>query len=260
LDGAEAYKGEGFSAPFMSEQLLTCCFQYAGYAVEATICLLLFWQGRWRRLRGLWLYVGALFMLDGVARSASLSFFGQKSIQYYYVYWVTDVALALGAFLLVCGFFRRACAQEEKMWSFVRLMLISVFILVLIVSALSLTRNYAHFMTPFIIEFSQNLYFSCLVLNTLLYIMIQQFALDDEELGLLVCGLGIQFAGEAAGLALYHLTLGEHFVQLLFSFLNPACTLGMLLTWIYAITKTPQTVPVHSKVGKQATLLEAVAD
>jgi hypothetical protein len=173
---------------------------------------------------------------------------------------VTDVALALGAFLLVCGFFRRACAQEKKMWSFVRLMLISVFLLVLIVSALSLTRNYAHFMTPFIIEFSQNLYFSCLVLNTLLYIMIQQFALDDEELGLLVCGLGIQFAGEAAGLALYHLTLGEHFVQLLFSFLNPACTLGMLLTWIYAITKTPQTVPVHSKVGKQATLLEAVAD
>ena len=195
----------------MSDKLLTCCFQYAGYVVEAAICLLLFWQGRWRRLKGLCLYAGMLFMLDGVARSAALSFFGQKSIQYYYLYWVTDVAFALGAFLLVCGFFRRACSQEKKMWGFVRVMLVSVFVLVLAVSALSLTRNYAHFKTPFIIEFSQNLYFSCLVLNTLLYVMMQQFAIDDDELGLLVCGMGVQFAGEAAGLALYHLTLGEHF-------------------------------------------------
>ncbi len=63
----------------------------------------------------------------------------------------------------------------------------------------------------FIVEFSQNLYFSCLVLNTLLYVMIQQLAIDDDELGLLVCGMGVQFAGEAACLALLHLTLGENF-------------------------------------------------
>ena len=204
-------------------------------------------------------------MLDGVARSASLSFFGQRSTQYYYFYWVTDVVLALGAFLLVCGFFHRACAHEDKMWKFVRLVLVSVFILVLGVSALTLTRNYSQIYTVlegrrFIIEFSQNLYFSCLVLNTLLYVMMQQFAIDDDELGLLVCGLGIQFAGEAAGLALYHVTLGENFSRLLFSFLNPVCTLGMLLIWIYAITRTPQEVPARSKVRNQEGLLEAVAD
>ncbi len=169
----------------MSELVLTRGLQYAGYIVEAALCLLLIWQGRWRRLRVLCLYVAALFLLDGVARSASLSFFGQSSTQYYYFYWVTDVALALGAFLLVCGFFYRAFAQDEKRWGFVRLLLPSVFVIVLAVSALSITRHYANLYTVFMVEFSQNLYFSCLVLNTFLYVMIQQLEIADDELGLL---------------------------------------------------------------------------
>jgi len=260
MSGTEALSEIAVSVTLMSDQLLTCGLQYAGYMVEAAICLLLIWQGRWRRLKGLCLYVAALFMLDGLARSASFSYFGQGSTQYYYFYWVTDVALALGAFLLVCNFFHRACAHEDKMWKFVRLALVLVFVFVLAYSALKLTSNYSHLYTVFIIEFSQNLYFTCLVLNTLLYVMMQQLVIDDDELGLLVCGLGVQFAGEAAGLALIHVTLRENFSVLLFSVLNPVCTLGMLSIWIYAITRTPQEVPARSKVGNQEGLLQAVAD
>lgn len=244
----------------MSDQLLTCGLQYAGYVLEAIVCLLLIWRGRWRRLKLLCFYVASLFLLDGVARSASLSYFGQKSDQYYYFYWVTDFALALGAFLLVCGFFRRACYKDEKRWVTVRLALISVFVIVLGVSALSLTRHYSNLYTFFMIEFGQNLYFTCLVLNTFLYVMIQQLEIEDDELGLLVCGLGVQFAGEAAGLALFHLTSGGNFARIFFGLLNPACTLGMLLIWIYAIGKTPQAVPVSSELGNKARLVEAVAD
>ena len=244
----------------VSNQLLVYAQQYAGYGLEALVCLLLVWGGKWRSLKGFSFYVAGLFLLDGVARNAVLHFFGQASTQFTHFYWLTDVVLATGAFLLTCAFFRRACRQEERLWRFVRLLLFFVFILVVAVSALTLTRHYTQLYTRFIVEFSQNLYFSCLVLNTLLFVMIQQLAIDDDELALLVCGLGLQFAGEAAGLALMNLTSGENFARFVFSFLNPACTLGMLLTWIYAITKTPQTVPVHSKVGKQATLLEAVAD
>jgi len=245
----------------MSDKLLTLAFQYAGYILEAAICVLLVWGGRWRRLKGVCLYVAALFLLDGIARPAVLNFFGQKSYQYFYFYWLTDVALALGAFLLTCSFFRRACVQEEKLWRFVRLMLVFVFLLVVGISALVLTHHYTQLNARgFMVEFSQNLYFSCLVLNTLLFLMTQQLAIDDEELGLLVCGMGVQFAGEAAGLALYYLTLGQGFVPRFFSFLNPVCTLGMLLTWLYAIVKTPEAVSLPSQAGKQAALAEVVSD
>ncbi len=224
------------------------------------MCLLLIWQGRWRRLRVLFLYVASLFLLDGVARSASLSFFGQSSRQYFYFYWVSDVGLALGAFLLVCAFFRRAFSPDKKKWAVVRLSLISVFVIVLGVSALSLTKNYADLSTEFIVEFSQNLYFSCLVLNTLLYVMIQQLEIEDDELGLLVCGLGVQFAGEAASLALVHVTVGGTFATNLFRYFSPLFTLGMLFIWIYAIGKNPQAIALNTKLGKKPRLLEAVAD
>jgi hypothetical protein len=248
------------SVPLMSDKLLVYGLEYAGCGMEALLCFLLARQGRWRRLKGLYLYVAGLFLLDGVGRAAALNYFGPSSQQYAYFYWLTDVVLALGAFLLVCGFFRRASAQEDKIWRVVRLLLLLVFMLVLGISGLSLSRNYSHLFSKFIVEFSQNLYFACLVLNTLLYVMIQQLAINDDELGLLVCGMGVQFAGEAAILALYYLTLGEHFARGLLILLGPTCTLGMLLTWIYAIVKAPEGVPARSKVGKPAALVEAVAD
>jgi hypothetical protein len=244
----------------MSDQILIHGLQYGIYILEALVCVLLASQGRWRRLKSLCFYVALLFVLDGLARDAVLNHFGQTSYQYRYFYWLTDVVLALGAFLLTCAFFRRATAQQEKIWHTVRKQLVFVFVLVLGFSALSLTRNYSHLFSGFIVEFSQNLYFSCLVLNTLLYVMIQQLEIEDDELALLVCGMGVQFAGEAAGLALYHLTLGEHFASLLFSFLNPACTLGMLLIWTYAIVKTTEGIPVRRRSANSGTLIEAVAD
>jgi uncharacterized membrane protein YphA (DoxX/SURF4 family) len=247
----------------MGDRILDFGLQYAGYGLEASLCLLLAWQGRWRRLKGLGLYVAGLFLLDGVLRSAALNYFGRASTQFAYFYWLTDVVLALGAFLVMCGFFRRACAREEKMWSFVRLLLVFVFILVFAVSALSLTRNYAHLYSRhpvFIVEFSQNLYFSCLILNTLLYLMIQQLAIDDDQLALLVCGMGIQFAGEAACFALFHLTSGQSYARAILSYSGPVCTLGMLSIWVYAIAMTPETVTACSQPRKDVALVEAVAD
>jgi hypothetical protein len=244
----------------MIDQILNHGLQYGIYILQAVVCVLLASRGGWRNHKGLCLYVTLLFALDGISRPVVLSHFGAASVQYAYFYWLTDVVLAMGAFLLTCAFFRRACTREEKLWHVVRLLLVFVFLLVVAISALSLTRNYTQLFTMFIVEFSQNLYFSCLILNTLLYVMIQQLAIEDEELGLLVCGMGVQFAGEAALLALFNLTVGENFTRALISVLNPACTLGMLLIWIYAIVKVPQAVPVRSQVGKRAVLVEVVAD
>jgi len=243
-----------------TDKLVVYALEYAGYGMEAFVCFVLARQGGWRRLKGLCLYVILLFCLDGLARFAVLNYFGPNSIQYAYCYWLTDVALALGAFSLICSFFRRACVREQNLWRFVRVMLVFVFLLVVAISALALTRHYTQLYTVFIVEFSQNLYFSCLVLNTLLFVMIQQLAIDDDELGLLVCGLGVQFAGGAACLALLHLTSGEAFARVIAMVLPPACNLGMLMTWMYAIVKTQETVPAGSPLGKQAALVEAVSD
>ena len=129
-----------------------------------------------------------LLLVDAVGRRYFFYRFGVASLQYAYAYWLTDVLLALGAFLLICALFRRACGAEEKLWHFIRLVLAFVFILVLGLSLFSLSRNYDHLFSRFITEFQQNLYFTCLVLNTLLFVLIQQKALADEELTLLVCG------------------------------------------------------------------------
>jgi hypothetical protein len=244
----------------VSDQILMHGLQYGIYILEVVVCVLLASRGGWRHLKGLCLYVTLLFGLDGVARPAVLNYFGRASVQYAYFYWLTDVVLAMGAFLLICSFFQRACTREQKLWRFVRLLLLFVFVLVVAISALALTRHYTQLYTGFIVEFSQNLYFSCLVLNTMLYLMIQHLAIDDDELGLLVCGMGVQFAGEAACLALYHVTLGENFARVIAMVLSPACTLGMLLIWVYAIVKTPQAAPVHLGAGKDAALAEAVAE
>ena len=232
----------------MLSGILQSGFYYLVDGLVLGLLLFLVYQGLWKRLTGVSLYLFALLLIDGVGRRYVLYHFGAVSNAYVYFYWLTDAALALGAFLLICTFFQRACAKDTKLWPFLRLFLVFVFVLVLGISALALSRNYANLFTRFIYEFNQNLYFTCLVLNTLLYIMMQQIETADDELGMLVCGMGLQFAGPAANFALMFLTPDHtpayEYAKLLFGFVGPLCTLGMLLTWFYAVARLPKTVRV----------------
>ena len=222
----------------MAENVAGYACQYGGYLLEALLLWFLLWRAQSRRLAGLAIYIGLLLGVDGLARPYVLYAYGFRSHEYTATFWLTDVLLQLAAFLLVCSFFRVACAgQEEKMWQFVRLLLIFVFIIVLGISLISLSQNYSQLFTRFMIEFEQNLYFTCLVLTTLLYLLMQQTESADEQLGLLVCGMGIQFAGPAASLALRYLTPGQPYSESLVKLIMPLCTFGMLLIWLYAITR-----------------------
>lgn len=224
----------------MLTSVLDFGFFYLVQGLVLGLLVFLFYRRLWKRYYCVAAYLFALFVLDGVSRRYVFYHFGVKSSEYFYAYWLTDVALALGAFLLVCAFFHRACANELKMWRFLRLFLILVFILALGISFSSISRNYNQlFYTRLIIEVQQNLYFTCLVLITLLYIMMQQLGTTDEELHMLVSGMGLQFAGPAASFALKFLTPGSGFTEVLMNFIGPLCTLGMLLTWSYAVTRKP---------------------
>ena len=192
----------------MGANLISYALHYGCMLIEAALIIYVAWGRRLKTEVGPAFYVASLLAAD-LARACVLRLHGLASQEYYYVYWSTDLLLVIAAFLLVCLFFRRGCLHEDKMWRFVRLSLVFIFILVIGISCLTLSRNYSHLFTYFIIEFNQNLYFACLVLNTLLYLLLQQIDSADDQLGLLVCGVGIQFAGPAATLALVHLTTGD---------------------------------------------------
>jgi hypothetical protein len=218
----------------MDSGIVSYGFQYGAYLIQAGLIVFVAQSSHRNRLVGVLSYLSCL-LATGLARAYALRIYGLASRRYFYVYFTTDFLLVISLFLLVCLFFRRACLHEEKMWRFVRLLLVFVFVLVLGISGLIFSHNYKALFPRFVFEFNQNLYFTCLVLNTLLYLLLQQIDSVDDELGLLVCGVGIQFAGPAATFALVHLTANEGFVQSLNSLVNRFCTLGMLLVWAYAI-------------------------
>ena len=239
----------------MSTNLIGHVLQYAGILIEACLVIYLARNPRRGQLAGVSLYLSCL-LGTGLGRRLALSTYGWTSPQYSYVYWTTDFLLVIAAFLLVCYFFRRACLYQDKLWRFVRLLLCFSFVLVAGISGLSFVSHYGRLSLPYAIEFSQDLYFACLVLNTLLYLMLQQIESTDDQLGLLVCGVGIQFAGPTATMALYHLTTGQRFAAFLTSYTVRMCTLGMLAVWAYAVLHvsdrvsqvTPRRNPVLAEV------------
>jgi len=218
----------------MDSSLASHALQYSGILIEAALVLYMLWTSQWRGQGGVPLYLSSLLCAQ-LTRAYILQVFGARSRDYYYVYWSTDLPLVISAFLLVCFLFQRACRNEEKMWSLIRLLLLFVFVLVACISGLIFFHNYTYLNINFIVEFNQDLYFTCLVLNTLLYLLLQYIESIDEQLGLLVCGVGIQFAGPTATLALLRLTGGEPFAQSLTTAIMRLCSFGMLLVWAYAI-------------------------
>lgn len=236
----------------MVDEVLGLGLQYSGYALYIGLCWLLLRRGHCRRLSGVTLYLASLLAIDAAGRPYVLYRYGLASREYSDFFYLTDVFLALAAFMLVCTFFRRACAGEEKLWHFLRLLLVFVLVLVFGISSISISRNYDQLFTRFIYEFEQNLYFTCLVLNTLLYILMRQIQTTDDELELLVCGVGIQFAGPAANLALVYLTPGQPHAQGLLKYVPALCTLGMLLIWIYAVARAAK--PAAAPAGEAQVL------
>jgi hypothetical protein len=221
--------------------------QYGNYLLEVVLVAAVLSRGLWRRLPGFSLYLLSLVALDTVGRPLVLYRFGIRSTEYWYTYWFTNVVLQLAAFLLVCAFFRAACAHEEKYWHVLRLALPLVFLFTVALSVVSIWHGQLSKSGTkpllFVAGFEQYMYFACLVLNTLLFIMMQYVEVADNRLPMLVCGLGLQFAGPAAGMAVVVLTGAQDYANSLISHIDPLCTLGMLLTWLYAVTRVPRTAP-----------------
>jgi hypothetical protein len=226
--------------------LMQHSLQYASYALEVSLVVCLLLRGWWKRYPAFFVYVTAFAVIDAVVRPTVLYTYGWTSSQYRRCYWTTDIIITLGAFLLICAFFRRACSEKKDLWPVLRTMLISVFTIVAFISCFSISRNYHHLASDFVVELSQNVYFACLVLNTLLYIMLQYVECADESLNLLVCGLGIEFAGSAAGMAVAVLMSAWSDNVAFAGFLGNFCTVAMCVTWLYTVTRKLEKSPARS--------------
>lgn len=226
----------------MIDKVVVHLLQYASYLAELVLVIALFTRGRWKGARAIAFYFLGYVLLDTIFRPVVLYVYGYTSSQYSYAYWMSDVVLTLGAFLLICLLFRRASSDKPEAWSYLRSMLAAVFVIIAFVSYFSIAHHYDHLFSRFIIGLQQNLYFACLVLNTLLFIMLQQWDSTDERLSLFVCGLGIEFAGPAASMALMSLTPGGHDAGVLAPLINEMCNLGMCMVWLYAVAQKPAEV------------------
>lgn len=242
------------------EAILVHVLQYASYAVELALVVVLFTRGRWKGAQALAFYFLGYVALDTIFRPAVLYAYGLKSFQYQYAYWVSDVIITLGAFVLICLLFRRASRSKPEAWSFLRSMLGAIFVIIAFISYFSLASHYDHLFGRFIIDLQQNLYFACLVLNTLLYIMLQQWDSEDEWLNLIVCGLGIEYAGPAASMALMYLTPGGHDAGLLAALTSGVCNVGMCMVWLYAMACKPASDVSESLVENEAPPALALAE
>jgi hypothetical protein len=238
----------------MESNLLDYVLQDSGILIEACLVFYLAWASQWKEQGAVASYLSCL-VVGQVTRACFLHAYGLTSLRYYYAYWCIDFLLVMSAFGVVCLFFRRACLREEKMWRLIRIFLVLLLVLVAAVSGVSLSLNRHDFFTYFVVAFNQKLYFTCLVLNTLLYLMLHRMNSADDQLGLLVCGVGIQFAGPAASLALVHLTNGGRFAKLLAYLTIPLCTFGMLLVWAYVIVYVPK---YAGRLALRETLLPVV--
>lgn len=223
----------------MDQVTLSSVLTFIGTVLEAGLLIVVIGRHMTKSLWGVVVYLLATVSV-GVTRSYAVQRYGVGSSQYGNCYWTTDLLLVLAVFVLVASFFRRACSEKPEMWRHIRLLLGTVFVLIAGMSSYSLSGHKGPIFSSFIVEFSQNLYFACLVLTTLLYMLILKMEIADERLGFLVCGLGIEFAGPTAGIAFVFLSRGD-LGNLIGGFLVPLCDMGMILTWFYAISRVPET-------------------
>lgn len=245
----------------MLDHLTIDGLQYLGYAFEIALVLVIVGRKWWKNYTAFALYALAFVVVDVAVRPLVLNLFGFSSHQYRICYWFTDIGLTLAAFLLVCLFFKRACSGHKEGWAFVRTMLGAVFVGIAVASYFEISSHYDHLFGRFLVDLQQNLYFACLVLVTVLFVTLEQTD-SDGEMNLLVCGLGIEFAGPAAGMALAYVTPGGHIAGVLTPLVFQLCNIAMFGVWFYALTrrKTAHAEPPAEPPRRKRTEVPVLAE
>ncbi len=128
------------------------------------------------------------------------SLYGYTSEQYYYFYFMGDAVMMFVAYLVIGSFFDHLF-RHSVFCSYIRPALVFLFLLVVGISGLFISRSVGHFYSGFVIELEQNMYFVGVVLTFLLWISMSYLGAQNRRFVLLVAGMGTLFAAHAANYA-----------------------------------------------------------
>lgn len=196
------------------------------------------------------LYLLALLAADAL-RHVSRRAYGFTSLEYFYVYYLSDALLAVFTYLLILGFFD-ILFRDSPLRVQVRLALLIFFGLVAGMSYVFVSHSVSHFYSRLLVEFQQNMYFAGLLLTVLLWVSLLHLRIADRQLSLLITGVGILVATQASGYALQNLLPRELFLALSGAtrHIPPLATVAMLGVWCYAFVQAPEKAARAAEAGK----------
>ena len=187
-------------------------------------------------------------ILSDLIRGCALYAFGYTSPEYFYAYLYTDAVLSVLSYLLIVSFFD-AIFRQSIFRRYVRPTLGFLFVLIIALSALALSRTTSHVTSRMYYEIQQNLYFAGLLLNFFLWVSLNHLRVESRRLALLVAGLGIFFASNAAKYSFHYLFQGTALSSIATS-IPPVAFLLMVSLWAYTFLRVPEDVSAVEPVGE----------
>jgi uncharacterized membrane protein YgdD (TMEM256/DUF423 family) len=188
-----------------------------------------------RRYLFLNLYMAASFLIN-IGRYQVLNHFGLQSMQYGYFYMYSDALLTIFLYFALISLYVHVF-DEMKVESMVRLTAVLLLAGTALFSYGVVEQSSRRFLTHFVFELSQNLYFVGLVLTYLLWGAILKLRETRTRLIQLVLSLGIYFSVFAATLAMRNLFPN---LQVVWEYIAPLFGCLLPLSWAYAFWRLPE--------------------
>ena len=160
-----------------------------------------------RKSFGRYVFLNAYFLIELGSEAARYGFlirFGQRSDEYRYTYFYTDVLLTLALYVALISLYTRVFAELE-IGKYVRLTAVLLLAGTALFSYGVVAQSSERLATSFAYELSQNLYFVGLVLTYILWGAILKLRETRTRLVQFVLALGIYFSAYAASYALVNL-------------------------------------------------------
>jgi len=203
--------------------------------LEVSVVVCAITKRSFRRYLFLNLYMATSFLVS-VSSYQVLSHFGLQSKEYMYFYMYSDVLQTIFLYFALINLYVLVF-DEMKVESFVRLTAVLLLAGTALFSYGVVQQSSRLFLTHFVFELSQNLYFVGLVLTYVLWGAILKLRETRTRLIQLVLSLGVYFSVFAATFALRNLYPN---LQVVWEYIAPLFACLLPLSWAYAFWHLPE--------------------